>query len=68
VAAEAGVTAQQRSVVAGLVDQAVRNLIAGRKFCPRCTRWLPRNEFHNGLCCSCEAIRVVEHREQKVAA
>lgn len=60
-------TAEDRRTVTRLVDEAVRELIEGRKLCPRCVRWLPRDEFANGLCCSCEAIRVLEHRERRAA-
>jgi hypothetical protein len=62
------VTSVERRMLVELVDEAVRRLIRGRKYCPLCTRWLLPDEFANGLCRSCDSIRVLDSRETRRAA
>lgn len=53
------------------IDEAVRALIAGKKWCERCWRWLPLDEYAAGVssCRGCESRRVSDaYRRRKAAA
>lgn len=68
-------TGSQRSAIALLVDQAIREREAERKWCGRCCRLLPLEEFYvrdgkrgSGWCQVCNYMATVDARRDKVAA